>query len=214
MLKHYDAAATSFDWIYMKPGSSLSTLQPSVYLRLVLTLSFSTSLRPCSAGLQADLHKLQQPRHLSQRDEPWERSEGLPEEISPDSEWGGKQEGVGGTPDDFRRLRRREGRGWKDGNLSLHKQRGCYFFEQIQGSRLERRAYEELAGLEKGDGRQKGDWTINFPLPTLSERCSSGSTSGSRCRPSEPSGTHSTFSFWSVQHTTVATAAAQSVVLF
>lgn len=105
------------------------------------------------------------------------------------------------------------GLGWKDGNLSLHKQRGCHIFEQIQGSRLKRPANEELAGLEKGDGRQKGDWTINFPLPTLSERCASVSAAVCRCRQSEPPGTYSTFSFRSVQHTTVALAAAQSVVL-
>lgn len=55
--------------------------------------------------------------------------------------------------------------------------------------------YEELADLEKGDGRCKGDWTINFPLPTLSETHVSASGGVSRCRLSEPPGTYGMFSF-------------------
>ena len=29
----------------------------------------------------------------------------------------------------------------------------------------------EISRLQEGDGRCKGDWTVNFPLPTLSETC-------------------------------------------
>lgn len=39
---------------------------------------------------------------------------------------------MGETLEDFRLLRQ-GGQGWKDGNLSLHKQRGCHIFVEIQG---------------------------------------------------------------------------------
>lgn len=108
---------------------------------------------------------------------------------------GGKKQGGGKHWTTSGCSSRERAGGGKKGICRSTNREDVIFFEQIQGSRLERPAYEEEAVLEKGDGRRKGDWTINFPLPTLSERCASVSVGVSRCRLSEAPGTLSMFPF-------------------
>lgn len=126
---------------------------------VVNALLFYLSAALCSAGLQADLHKLQQPRHLSQRDKPWERRGGAclrRYHLIPSG--GGRERGGGrGVGGAFQVALVKRGPGVERWEFITPQAERMLYFWTDSGITARVAGVRRISRfLEEGDGRQKG----------------------------------------------------------